>query len=236
MWIARAMHEVRAARRTWFGTFTLRPEAHYEMQCRAIAKASARSVASKDLSDEELLVLQTNEVASEMTKYLKRVRKSVALSGALRYLMVRENHKSGLPHYHMLLHESADIPIKHKVLVDCWPHGFTKFKLVGEDERAAFYVVKYLGKADGGRVRASIRYGRRGGAPDTSSDIANEESVWSDYLQACKALQVSSRENSHKDGASAARASRLFAQQIDEQAPSSGNLKELLELCTAGDD
>lgn len=158
MWSARAMHEVRNARRTWFATFTFAPEHHYLMQCRAIAIADQRSIPTNELTSDEVSERQCNECAKELTLYFKRIRKKLPQS-AVRYLLVREKHKSGLPHWHALIHESGDVPISYRLLSETWEWGFTKFKLM-EDERAAFYVAKYLGKSNDGRVRASIRYGR----------------------------------------------------------------------------
>lgn len=158
MWTARAMHEVRNAKRTWFCTFTFAPEQHYAMQCRAVAFADARSIPTNELTADELSERQSNECAKELTKFMKRIRKEVP-QARLRYLLVREKHKSGLPHWHALLHESNAIPISYRVLDRNWQLGHAKFKLV-EDERAAFYVAKYLGKSNEGRVRASIRYGQ----------------------------------------------------------------------------
>lgn len=34
-WSIRARHEIRASTRTWFGTLTLTPQAHFEASCRA---------------------------------------------------------------------------------------------------------------------------------------------------------------------------------------------------------
>lgn len=171
MWSARAMHEVRNAKRTWFCTFTMRPEAHYVMQCRAIAYADSRAIPTTELNGEDLLNRQSNEVAKEFTLYLKRLRKELG-SHSLRYLLVREKHEgkritkhgphiTGLPHWHAFIHESGDVPIRKKLLEDQWEWGHTSFKLVDEgDPKAAFYVSKYLGKSNEARVRASLRYGR----------------------------------------------------------------------------
>lgn len=171
MWLARAMHEIRESNRTWFGTLTLRPEAHYEMQSRGLVAATARSIPTKELSVRDVEQLQWKEVAKELTKFLKRLRKATG-SGSLRYMLVQEVHTgeritrggphiTGLPHYHLLLHEvSSEQPIKYRDLEAAWHLGFVRFKLVDEQVKAALYVSKYLGKANEGRVRASIGYGR----------------------------------------------------------------------------
>lgn len=160
MWAARAMHEIRSAHRTWFCTYTLRPEAHYVFQCRAVAKADSRSIPIAELHGDDLLNRQSNEVAAEFTLMLKRLRKKLG-SNSMRYLLVREKHKSGLPHWHAFIHETGDAKITHRALTEEWEWGHTKFKLVDEgDPSAAFYVAKYLGKSNEARVRASLRYGQ----------------------------------------------------------------------------
>lgn len=93
-----------------------------------------------------------------LTLWLKRVRKN---SGAkLRYMLVTESHKSGLPHWHCLLHEAeGGSPITNRVIVEAWNYGFSHAKLVKSD--AASYVTKYLAKQSLARVRASAWYGQR---------------------------------------------------------------------------
>lgn len=162
MWIARAMHEIRVAERTWFATLTLAPEHQYRLQSEGLLAAAARSIPTKELTAREVEVLQWKAVQREVTKFLKRVRKAIGM-GSLRYILVQEKHKSGLPHYHLLMHEcDPGQPIRYDVLRTQWKLGFAKFKLVGDDQRAAFYVCKYLAKANEGRVRASLGYGRAG--------------------------------------------------------------------------
>jgi hypothetical protein len=168
MWAARAMHEVRQANRTWFATFTLTPAAHYNMQCRAIAHAESRAIPTAELTSEDLFTRQSGEVEKELTLWFKRLRKNVPSHG-IRYLLVRERHKSGLPHWHALIHECGEVPISYRML-DTWPHGHAKYKLM-QDERAAFYVAKYLGKSHDGRVRASVRYGQFNSDRETTSVI-----------------------------------------------------------------
>lgn len=171
MWAARAMHEVRNANRTWFGTFTLSPDSHYAMQCRAVIEAASRAIPTSELDAAEMLKRQSREVEKELTLYMKRLRKQYG-SRSLRYLLVREKHKSGLPHWHCLIHEIGEEAIKYRTLKLGWTWGHTTFKLL-EDERAAFYVAKYLGKSNEGRVRASVRYGRYPGR-ETAFAIASE--------------------------------------------------------------
>lgn len=97
-------------------------------------------------------------IGPEITKYLKRVRKQSKCS--FRYLLVMEAHKSGLPHYHMFLHETpsgGEVP--KRILKYQWHLGFTDFKLVDDAHRRADYICKYLAKSNLARVRASKGYG-----------------------------------------------------------------------------
>jgi len=166
LWVARAMHEIRNANRTWFCTYTLRPSAHYTMQCRAVALASARSIPHAELNGEELFDRQSVEVGKELTLMLKRLRKKVKTNKAIRYLIVREKHKSGLPHWHAFIHErDAAARITYRMLREEWEWGFGSWKLVEQgDPKGPAYVSKYLGKTNEARVRASVRYGQFVGA------------------------------------------------------------------------
>ena len=91
----------------------------------------------------------------DVTLFLKRVRKNSG--AAFRYLVVGEAHKSGVPHYHVLVHEASRVQIPHRLLKDAWQAGFSDFKLA--DAKAAGYVAKYISKDVAARVRASAHYG-----------------------------------------------------------------------------
>lgn len=158
-WTYRAQAEMAGAWRTWFGTLTLRPEEHYRMLCAARLRLEAAGVSFETLSQEEQFKERHNQICRELTLWFKRVRKA---SGAkLRYILVAEAHKSGLPHYHCLIHEVTEHgQVRHKTLSEQWSLGFTNFKLVDEHPKAARYVCKYLSKAVEARVRASLRYGQ----------------------------------------------------------------------------
>lgn len=158
VWTNRAKHEVQTSHRTWFGTLTLRPEEHYRFLCRARAKADARIENFDGLPYWQQFSLRHAAINPELTKYLKRIREQS--NAPLRYLLVAEAHKSGAPHYHMLVHEvDPDRPIRHSVLSAQWGLGFSQWKLVS-DTRSATYLCKYLSKSNAARVRASLRYGR----------------------------------------------------------------------------
>lgn len=111
------------------------------------------------MTADEQFVQRHKTIARWLTLWVKRVRKN---SGApIRYLLVCEAHKSGLPHYHMLLHErSPELQVRKRMLQAEWQaYGFTNCKLVEQDQHAARYVSKYLAKSALARVRASVRYG-----------------------------------------------------------------------------
>lgn len=157
-WAYRAKAEISEAPRTWFGTLTLSPEHHWRTQLAATARLARGGTIWETLSPDEQFLERNKEISFEVTKFLKRVRKN---SGApLRYCLVAEAHKSGLPHYHLLIHEmNSERQVRHRTLTSAWVWGFSRFKLV-QDTGSAWYVCKYLAKAQLARVRASVRYGK----------------------------------------------------------------------------
>lgn len=161
-WAMRARLEIARNTRTWFGTLTLSPANHYLMQLRAEYALGDKGTAWDKLTATEKFDHRHREISKEITLWLKRVRKE---SGAMfRYILVAEAHKSGLPHYHLLLHEWSPLyPIRHSILAKQWKLGFTQFKLVDQsdpEQRTAWYVCKYLSKSAVARVRASGAYGK----------------------------------------------------------------------------
>lgn len=118
-------------------------------------------------------------LTSWLEAYRERRRRALGRRPEFKYLMVAEEHKSGLPHFHLLLHEKEWGELvrldemysfwdrKHQtwsVRVDdaaglrkTWVQGFTSFELV-RDAHGASYVCKYLSKEMLWRVRASLRY------------------------------------------------------------------------------
>lgn len=156
LWYARMRAELGIHPRSWFGTLTLSPEHQYLMKCRAVSRLRQKSVTFEKLSEKEQFSELAREGGKDITKYLKRVRKQ---AGPLRYCLVVEAHKSGLPHWHILFHEVDEArPVLYRHLADTWKLGFTKFNLC-EDTRAAGYLSKYLAKSMLARVRASENYG-----------------------------------------------------------------------------
>lgn len=158
IWRRRAEAEIAASPRTWFGTLTLTPQAHHHFISIARARAARGGADFDTFPQEERGRREHREIGDEITRYLKRVRKN---SGAgLRYLLVMEWHKTLLPHYHLLVHETeSGSGLRYRHLTEAWSLGFSMWKLVNGDPRAAGYVCKYLTKSALARVRASKRYG-----------------------------------------------------------------------------
>lgn len=173
-WAARMRAEMHVSPRTWFVTLTMRPSEHHR----------ARTMARKLIAERQLLRLpnyeKTQELAglirveqAEVIKYLKRVRKGGYFKHEkkleklfqepthIRYFVTVELHKSGLPHYHLLIHEVAGYPaLSRRWLAHQWPHGYGAWKIANLQH--ARYVAKYLAKEIAlARVRASRRYGER---------------------------------------------------------------------------
>jgi len=131
------------------------------MLSEARAHAYATAVPWNTLSDEERFRRVANTSLKEVTKYIKRVRKQADVP--LRYITVTERHKSGLPHFHMLIHEVELKPVRHSLLSKQWQSlGFEKWRLVPFDQlrQAERYCAKYLAKDAQTRIRASQLYGK----------------------------------------------------------------------------
>lgn len=192
LWSARALDEARAACRTWLATLTVRPEELYKAQCAARMERERAGVSWEDLTPGEQFGLKSRHIGYEVTKWLKRVRKRCgeewtlqgvpSSAGAIRYLLVVEAHKSGEPHYHLLMHETSEwasirydwlklAPRENGPQIDAqWGLGFSAFKLIPADK--ATYATKYLSKSLLARVRASKGYGER-----TISDAPNRGEI-----------------------------------------------------------
>lgn len=162
LWRNRAINELDAAERSWFGTLTVRPEQHIWLDhtcTRRFADFRQRPPAGQ-------FVCQVKVLGAEVTKYLKRLRKEGG--HPFRYLLVVEKHNSedtsdfyrGRPHLHILVHEFAGKPLRKEMLQRQWPHGHSAFKVVDHNGKAAWYVSKYISKAGEARMRASLHYGQ----------------------------------------------------------------------------
>ena len=158
LWTARGVAEIAMANRTWFGTLTVEPFHRFLLKLQAQEACARRRAEAWDmLEPPEQFRLLADQLGREATKFLKRVRQQAGVP--LRYLLVTEAHKSGDPHLHLLLHE-PDKPIRKAMLEEQWRYGFSHWRLVDRDEKAAVYACKYLGKEALTRVRASLAYGK----------------------------------------------------------------------------
>lgn len=160
-WARLAEREIAVSARTWLVTLTLTPDQQNKAYYAACLRLARSGIDFDGLDQETQFAERVAEIGPEITLWLKRVRKSSAAK--LRYLLVVEAHKSGLPHFHLLLHE-ADVehPVRYRTIVEQWKLGFGHAKLVaqGENRRFAHYVTKYLTKSFLCRARASQKYGR----------------------------------------------------------------------------
>jgi len=169
-WTARAIAELRRSARTWFVTFTFAPHNQAAMAYRARIASPSWNL----LSDSEQFHRVHLEAAREVTLFLKRLKKARndELRRAkdkrrvkLRYFYVVEPHKSGLPHYHMLLHECWNgspewVEVTKRQIQAQWILGYSSAMLATKSR--AYYVCKYIAKDAQCRVRASLRYGQSG--------------------------------------------------------------------------
>lgn len=157
-WRMRAQAEFRASGegRTWFGTLTLNPEAQYRALCVARERLYKQGIDLEALGAQEQFIERHRVISRDLTLFLKRLRANTG--ERFRYLLVAEAHKSGLPHYHLLLHETTG-PIRKAILHETWKLGFSSWKLA-RDAASASYLCKYLSKSALARVRASGRYGK----------------------------------------------------------------------------
>lgn len=157
--------------RTWFVTLTAQPTAQLEWSARAAARLRSGGTDPTRLNEDEWYAERCKEAGSELTKYVKRVRKDAGKG--LRALWVFEKHggggpHDGLPHIHGLVHEVRGLAtVNYRLLRASWGHGFVTAKLLTSDaesgnERVSAYVSKccsYLTKATAVRIRASRGYG-----------------------------------------------------------------------------
>lgn len=169
IWRHRIAAELSKSPRSWFGTFTLRPSAHYRFLAMARAREGAQGVDFDALPERERLKLVDKLIGRELQLWVKRLREAYRTEGGfLRYMIVCEQHKSGLPHYHALVHQKHVTPsLTHRMLETSdgaprWPYGFTQWRLVKDVGDAAAYASKsarYASKSLAARVRASQGYG-----------------------------------------------------------------------------
>lgn len=168
IWRERARAELATATwrggRSWFVTLTCRPDVHHAHLAMTRVRLDTQGIDFGTLPKDEQFRERHRPLAMELTKWLKRVRKTCG--ARFRYLAVTEIHmgggdNDGQPHLHLLMHEvDPATPLRERVLRTQWPHGHAKAKLVTSVE-AGVYLCKYLSKDARARVRASGRYGER---------------------------------------------------------------------------
>lgn len=122
-WAGRAMSEFKLWPRTLMGTFTMSPEQHQLLDMRCIGRLAKGRVDFHRLTEGERFAEQVKEFGSEVTKWLKRLRKGDAshFKPQIRYLLVAERHDSehtsvemfGRPHFHILIHEKSAGTLVH---------------------------------------------------------------------------------------------------------------------------
>lgn len=164
-WWHRAKWETTIAPRTWFATFTYSPENAYKNVILAGKRCKRLGLDYDALPAEQQFAHLVAVAGEDLTLFFKRVRKEA--KGPLRYLIVSEAHKSGLPHFHALIHETIKGAAPYAILKSNWPCGHSAFKLA--DPKAVSYVAKYISKDARCRVRASVHYG----SADTAYAIAS---------------------------------------------------------------
>jgi hypothetical protein len=158
IWTARAIDETRLSSRTWFSTLTLHPSAALEFRARGEQAYIDRGWPVEELRGGVLFKAFAGALGPELQRWLKRVRKNSGAS--LRYILVCEAHKSGVPHFHALVHETGDGKATKRTMEAAWRIGFSQFRLVDRSEaNEARYVCKYLAKSALTRIRASRHYG-----------------------------------------------------------------------------
>lgn len=138
------------------------------------------------LSSAQVFEELCREFGAELTLYLKRLRKNT--KAKFRYLLVAEKHKSGLPHFHALIHEEEEGGLLHAQLTSTWKLGFTKFKVVNAVQ-TAWYVAKYLAKSSEARVRASRCYGQSQGQEMSSERHSAAQTTQRDPPRHSSAVQ-----------------------------------------------
>lgn len=156
-WRSRAIVELNAAKRSWFGTLTLREQERFLALSKARLRLAALGEDYDALPKERKFAELLKEIAPEVTKYWKRLRKNT--SATFKYLLVAEPHKDGMVHFHFLLHE-VEGSVSARDMKYTWRLGFVQCKIIPlGDPRSAFYVAKYIAKDVETRVKASLGYG-----------------------------------------------------------------------------
>lgn len=175
LWRGRAYRECELWGRTWFGTLTLRPDEHYRFLAECRQREGSQGIDFDALGEAERLRLLDARIYKHQQLMLKRIRE--AAGSRIRFMAVCELHKSGLPHYHMLVH-SCDpaAPLRYKHLKAQWKLGFSQWRLA-DGLAGANYVCKYINKGTAVRVRASQFYGALNGVANDSEACESEQTA-----------------------------------------------------------
>lgn len=142
MWAARAAKEFDQAARTWFGTLTMAPAHHAQID--AWVAAANLWPNRSGLTDEQFKVAlfraRASVMGEQVSTWLNILRDSAFLRlhkrEVIRYLLVAEKHDSsrtadfmrGRPHFHLILHEAVvgavfaenEIVLKRERTGDVW--------------------------------------------------------------------------------------------------------------------
>lgn len=178
-WSHRALEEIRLAPRTWWSTYTLRPDIHAE--CTARARLLVGGTPFDERSPDEQFIIRYGMLVRRVTNMIKRLRKGAAGRPPVRfrYLVVCEAHTGkhnerlglesgqnlGMPHFHAFWHEVSPLNQlrKHRHLEAVWPFGIMSHSIVDKDaeevRERAIYLAKYIAKGNLGRVHCSLKYG-----------------------------------------------------------------------------
>lgn len=166
-WDHRMTEELRRAVRSWYGTLTLTPFNQYRVEVEARRYQESRGWSWDQMNEDERFRATARFALKEVTLYIKRFRKQAygpKGKAPFKWICVTERHKSGKPHFHMLVHEVQMRPIPHRILSGQWHQGFEQWRLVKLDENpkiVAGYLCKYLTKDFCTRIRASEKYGEQ---------------------------------------------------------------------------
>lgn len=100
---------------------------------------------------------------AEMQRYLKRVR---AVAPPFKYAWVKERQRRGAPHAHIMIFEGQDPVLNYHLRgrhlkgnglwKPRWTWGFMHIEIADTASNAAWYLIKYLGKDPGARIRRSV--------------------------------------------------------------------------------
>lgn len=169
MWRLRTNNEYAESERTWLVTLTLTANDQSRLLYRTVSRLHKAGVKYDALTGAEQFSELDNTAYRDIQLWLKRIRKNTGKQ--FRYLSITEAHKSGLPHWHLLLHERPGKPLRYDDLKGSWLLGFDSYKLV-RDAAGASYLCKYLTKSVLARVRASRSYGGGSAAPQAPSGFS----------------------------------------------------------------